>query len=104
MTSIDYIEGSNIKRKPGFWFFLHLGVVLAGVFVIPGALGWVLAAFSSICALLIYKFPSNKIPVFAEYADTASGGKVPETGAGMFQDMDDSICDAGYVGIKYYGD
>jgi len=89
--------------KYSIWFYLHLAVIFSGIFLVHGGLGWVLATFSAACAWLICKFPYPAEPHFAEYTPgTVSPSQ--ETGAGMFQDMDESVTDPGYVGIKYFGD
>jgi len=74
--------------KLSIWFYIHLAVVITGIFVIRGELGWVLGTFSAICAWLIYKIPKPFFGGF-RYVDTGSS----------YSDYDDSdnestvICD-----------
>jgi len=49
-------------KKTNKWFWVHVAVIFAGVFLIPGDLGWALAGFGAACAFLIRKFPKNPEP------------------------------------------
>ena len=64
------MEKTNRGFKLGFWFYLHIAVVLSGIFFIPGALGWVLGTFSAACAWMIYRIPK---PFFGGFKDVDTG-------------------------------